>query len=202
MAGIVAPVGVFDLDHFGAEIGQRLRAGRAGNDPGEIDDQQTVQRGRFSLCARRSIRQLRLGGHLRHFLLLFCLAKRRIFAATSRLSYRNQRGNAKPRFCRAGPAADIALKTARGAAALPSPPSCRPGLTQPHPKRRRPPPVSPGVERRLIDQADAANSVRRAVTSVETRLSYSAIISPDPPSSAGKSFSLGSPSRIGSTVSA
>jgi len=29
MAGIVAPVRVFDLDHFGAEIGQRLRAGRA-----------------------------------------------------------------------------------------------------------------------------------------------------------------------------
>jgi hypothetical protein len=28
------------------------------------------------------------------------------------------------------------------------------------------------------------------------------IISPEPPSSAGKSFSFGSPSRIGSTVSA
>ena len=77
MAGIVAPVGVFDLDHFGAEIGQRLRAGRAGNDPGEIDDQQTIQGSRLSLCARRSLRQLRLGGHLRHFPLLFCLAKRR-----------------------------------------------------------------------------------------------------------------------------
>lgn len=40
------------------------------------------------------------------------------------------------------------------------------------------------------------DSVRYAVTS------YSEIISPDPPSSAGKFFSLGSPSRIGSTVSA
>ncbi len=31
---------------------------------------------------------------------------------------------------------------------------------------------------------------------------YSATISPEPPNSAGKSFSLGSPSRIGRTVSA
>ena len=31
---------------------------------------------------------------------------------------------------------------------------------------------------------------------------YSAIISPEPPSSAGKSFSFGKPSRTGSTVSA
>lgn len=31
---------------------------------------------------------------------------------------------------------------------------------------------------------------------------YSGTVSPEPPNSAGKSFSLGSPSRIGSTVSA
>ncbi len=31
---------------------------------------------------------------------------------------------------------------------------------------------------------------------------YSTIVSPEPPNSAGKSFSLGRPSRIGSTVSA
>ena len=31
---------------------------------------------------------------------------------------------------------------------------------------------------------------------------YSAIASPEPPNSAGKSFSFGRPSRIGSTVSA
>ena len=42
-------------------------------------------------------------------------------------------------------------------------------------------------------------SLRRGVRQIPS--SYSATISPDPPSSAGKSFSLGSPSRIGSTVS-
>src|SRR6266851_6096309 len=39
------------------------------------------------------------------------------------------------------------------------------------------------------------------VTRIRT-LHYSAICSPDPPNSAGKSFSFGSPSRIGRTVSA
>ena len=34
------------------------------------------------------------------------------------------------------------------------------------------------------------------------RLSYSAIASPEPPNSAGKSLNFGRPSRIGSTVSA
>ena len=48
MAGIVAPVGVFDLDHFGAEIRQHLRAGRACHDPGEIDNQKTIQGRRLS----------------------------------------------------------------------------------------------------------------------------------------------------------
>src|SRR6185503_8114801 len=124
MAGIVTPIRVFGLDHLGAEIGPRLRAGRAGNDPGEVDHQQTVQRGRFAFCARRSLRQLRLGSHLRHFLLFILPSEMKVFAATSRLSYRNRTGNAKPRFCRAGPAADIALKMTGGAAALPSPPNC------------------------------------------------------------------------------
>ena len=112
VAGVVASIRVFDLDHLGAEIGQRLRAGRAGNDPGEVDNQQTIEGSRFALCARRSLRQLRSGSHIRHFLLLFCLAKPAAVAATGdfKAFYRKPADNAKPRFCRAGPAADIALK--------------------------------------------------------------------------------------------
>ena len=60
---IVAAVRVFDLDDFGAEIGERLRAGRTGDDPGEIDHQQTVEGGRLALCSRRALRQLRSYRH-------------------------------------------------------------------------------------------------------------------------------------------
>jgi hypothetical protein len=52
----VAAVGIFDLDDLGAEIGQRLRAGRAGDDAGEIDDQQTVEGDRSALLSRRPCR--------------------------------------------------------------------------------------------------------------------------------------------------
>src|SRR5206468_12816444 len=95
---------------------------------------------RFGLCTRRSLRQLRLGSHLRHFLLFILPGETKAFAATSRLSYRNQTGNAKPRFCRAGPAADIALRTAHEVAALPSPPSCRSGRDRDGPKKTPPAP--------------------------------------------------------------
>ena len=55
-ARIVAAVRVLDLDDFGAKIGQRLRAGRTGDDPGEIHDQQTVEGGRHALGSWRAIR--------------------------------------------------------------------------------------------------------------------------------------------------
>jgi hypothetical protein len=42
----------------------------------------------------------------------------------------------------------------------------------------------------------------RQLDLAERMFSYSVICSPDPPNSAGKSFSFGSPSRIGRTVSA
>jgi hypothetical protein len=56
-------------------------------------------------------------------------------------------------------------------------------------------------------EASPASTCRRfpVPNSVGTCLAardYSAIISPEPPSSAGKSFSFGKPSRTGSTVSA
>src|ERR1700737_4095693 len=62
-ARIVAAVGILDLDDFGAEIRQRLRAGGTGDDPGEIHDQETVERRRPALRSRRAIRQLRSGRH-------------------------------------------------------------------------------------------------------------------------------------------
>ena len=55
-ARIIAAIGIFDLDHFGAEIGQRLRTGRTGDDPGEIHDQQTVEGGRDALRPWYAIR--------------------------------------------------------------------------------------------------------------------------------------------------
>ena len=64
---IVAAIRVFDLDHLGAEIGQRLRTGGSGDNPGEVDNQQTIEGRRFALGARRALRQLRSGGHIRRF---------------------------------------------------------------------------------------------------------------------------------------
>lgn len=55
-ARIVAAIGVLDLDYLGAELGQRLRAGRTRDDPGAIHDQETVDRGRRVVRARRAIR--------------------------------------------------------------------------------------------------------------------------------------------------
>ena len=72
--GIVAAVRVLDLDDFGAKIGQRLRAGRTGDDPGEIHHQQTVERGWRALCSWRAVRQLRSGSHDRSLPFRFSLA--------------------------------------------------------------------------------------------------------------------------------
>ena len=69
-ARIVAAVRVFDLDDVGAEIGQGLRAGRSGNNAGEIHHQQAVERGWHALLAGCAIRQLRSGRHDR-FVLFF-----------------------------------------------------------------------------------------------------------------------------------
>ena len=55
-ARIVAAIGVLDLDDFGAEIGQRLRAGRTGDNPSEIHHQQTVEGGRRAFLSWRAIR--------------------------------------------------------------------------------------------------------------------------------------------------
>jgi hypothetical protein len=55
-ARIVAAIGVLDLDDFGPEIGQGLRAGRTGDNPGEIHDQQTVKGGRHTRVSGRALR--------------------------------------------------------------------------------------------------------------------------------------------------
>jgi hypothetical protein len=44
--------------------------------------------------------------------------------------------------------------------------------------------------------------IRRVANRRLLKISYSAIASPEPPNSAGKSLNFGRPSRIGSTVSA
>ena len=51
---IVTTIGVLDLDHLGAEIGERLGASRPGHDPGEVHHQQTHQRNRRALLAWRA----------------------------------------------------------------------------------------------------------------------------------------------------
>src|ERR1700744_3490523 len=63
MTRIVTALGGFDLDDRGAEISQRLRASGAGDDPGEIDDQKTVKRGRRPLFSRQPARQFRSRSH-------------------------------------------------------------------------------------------------------------------------------------------
>src|SRR3546814_4174458 len=45
-ARVVALAGPFDLDHVGAEVAQDLRAGRAREDAGKIEDADTVERAR------------------------------------------------------------------------------------------------------------------------------------------------------------
>lgn len=52
-----------------------------------------------------------------------------------------------------------------------------------------------------VDAHDALARVRGLRPRPES-VAYSATTSPEPPNSAGKSFSFGSPSRMGSTVSA
>ena len=54
--GIIASIRVLDLDDLGAKIGQGLRARRAGDHPGEIHHQQTIEGGRRALRSRRAIR--------------------------------------------------------------------------------------------------------------------------------------------------
>jgi hypothetical protein len=53
---IVSAVRILDLDDLGAEISQRLGTGRAGDDPSEINDKKTVERGRRILLPWRSVR--------------------------------------------------------------------------------------------------------------------------------------------------
>jgi hypothetical protein len=62
-ARVVTAVGILDLDHVRAEIGERLRAGWAGDHTGEVDDQQTIERSQPSRPSRGAFRQLRFGGH-------------------------------------------------------------------------------------------------------------------------------------------
>jgi hypothetical protein len=83
---IVSAIRIFDLDHLGAEIGQRLRTGGTGDNTGEIDDQQTIKGSRLALGARGSLRQLRSGSHIRHFPVLFYLAEQ-MAAATQGASW-------------------------------------------------------------------------------------------------------------------
>jgi hypothetical protein len=44
MAGVVAFAGPFDLDHFGAEIGEELSAPGPGEDAGQLDHLDTGER--------------------------------------------------------------------------------------------------------------------------------------------------------------
>ena len=55
-ARIIAAIRVLDLDDFGAEIRQRLGAGRTGDNPGEIHHQETVKGGRHAFPSWRAIR--------------------------------------------------------------------------------------------------------------------------------------------------
>ena len=71
MARIVAAIGIFDLDHLGAEIRQRLGTGGTRNDAREVDHQQAIEGRRLALRARRAFRQLRSGGHLGRFLIVY-----------------------------------------------------------------------------------------------------------------------------------
>ena len=59
-----------------------------------------------------------------------------------------------------------------------------------------------GWSRALFDNDSRGSPASRAITSPGGSCTYSGTISPLPPNSAGKSLSLGRPSRIGSTVSA
>src|SRR3546814_15344605 len=52
-ARVVALAGPFDLDHVGAEVAQDLRAGRAREDAGKIEDADTVERARHRSEERR-----------------------------------------------------------------------------------------------------------------------------------------------------
>jgi hypothetical protein len=60
-----------------------LRTGWAGHNAGKVNDQQTIQSSRYTLCARRSLGQLRSCSHFGHFLLLFCMAKLAASAANT-----------------------------------------------------------------------------------------------------------------------
>src|SRR3546814_7119904 len=44
LAGVVALAGALDLDHLGAEVAQKLGAGRAGQDAGQVEDPQAGER--------------------------------------------------------------------------------------------------------------------------------------------------------------
>ena len=44
MPGVVAAAGPFDLDHFGAEVGEQLRAPRPGEHAAEVEDPDALQR--------------------------------------------------------------------------------------------------------------------------------------------------------------
>ena len=55
-SGVVAAVGVLDLDDFSAKIGKCLGTCRSGYDTGEIHDQQPLQRDRRTLSPRRASR--------------------------------------------------------------------------------------------------------------------------------------------------
>src|ERR1700739_3275062 len=64
---VVATFRILDLDDLGAKIGKGLRTGRSGNDPGEIDHQQTVEGGRSTLRSRQTIGRWQSGSHGRQF---------------------------------------------------------------------------------------------------------------------------------------
>ena len=56
--------------------------------------------------------------------------------------------------------------------------------------------------RNIVAAGHAAIAFRHVAGRLRSESGYSGMASPEPPNSAGKSFSFGRPSRIGSTVSA
>src|SRR5690349_13003481 len=74
-ARIVATFGVLDLDDLGTKIGERLRTGGPRHDPCEVNDQEAIQGGWRTLCARLTVRELHSSGHDQAFLFLSTLRK-------------------------------------------------------------------------------------------------------------------------------
>ena len=107
---------------------ERLRAGRAGDDPGEIHDQQAVERSRRALCSWRAFRQLRSGSHDRSLPFRFRLAPWSTAPSDFKVYFRE---STSVPCSPAGPHTPRHLMDFRQYR-LPGHPRCRGGILRPH----------------------------------------------------------------------